>query len=188
MKTLDQLWHEQDGPAQADSGAGEASGVDFTTRVLWSAVAALGSIAAILVVPVAIRPCGIRGGQEAGAVGGLLSLYVAQSIYRESGKNVVGGVAQYADSLAELSATGTDLIDDVLGRGRKGCYEFRVRAHPDGYSWDAEAHSTCTGCGTRRFYTNQSGVIWFSTESADWPAPLNAGVGEIPAGFRALGG
>ena len=98
------------------------------------------------------------------------------------------GASQYADSLAELSASGTDLVDDVLGTSAKQGFEYRISAHPDGYSWDATAWPASGTAGNRRFYTNQSGVIYFSSQDVRTPAPLTAGRGDPPAGFNALGG
>ena len=104
------------------------------------------------------------GYNESAAIGALRTLNTAQSIYRESGKETLKGAPQYADSLAELSATGTDLIDDVLGTGSKQSYRFQISADPEGYSWDATAWAATEEHGQRRFYTNQSGVIWFSED------------------------
>lgn len=97
------------------------------------------------------------------------------------------GASQYADSLAELSASGTDLVDDVLGTSAKQGFEYRISAHPDGYSWDATAWPASGTAGNRRFYTNQSGVIYFSADDPMEPVSLTGGRGGPPAGFRALG-
>lgn len=126
-------------------------------------------------------------GSPAAAIGSLRTLYTAQAIYRESEVEVVDRQAQYAESLAELSATGTDLIDDVLGTGSKQSYRFQISADPEGYSWDATAWAATEEHGQRRFYTNQSGVIWFSEDDVRTPALLNSGTGEAPPGFRKLG-
>ena len=123
---------------------------------------------------------------EASAIGSLRTLNTAQSIYREWGKEILRGRPQYADSLAELSATGTDLVDDVLGTGEKSAYRFRIATGPDGTHWDAEAHALRSR-STRRFYTNQSGVIYFSADDPMEPVSLTGGRGGPPAGFRALG-
>lgn len=128
------------------------------------------------------------GYNESAAIGALRTLNTAQSIYRESGKETLKGAPQYADSLAELSATGTDLIDDVIGGGSKQGFYFRVAADPAGYNWDAAAWAATKNTGTHRFYTNQSGVIYFSDQNPTAPVRLNAGTGNVPAGFKALGG
>lgn len=129
-----------------------------------------------------------HGGHEAAAIGALRTFNTAQSIYREEGMEVGDEWARYADSLAKLSAPGVDLIDDIVGTGMRQGYDYRLSASPDGLSWDAEAHPCDANAGNRRFYTNQTGTIWFSTANPTEPAPLNGGVGGVPDGFSPLGG
>lgn len=157
----------------------------FTLIELMIVIAIIAIIAAIA-IPNLIEAR--KQGNEAAAIGALRTLNTAQSIYRESGKEVVSGASQYADNLAELSATGTDLVDDVLGTSSKQGFNFLISADAAGYNWDGQANAATTNTGNRKFYTNQSGVIYFSTNAPTTAAALTGGTGNVPANFNALGG
>jgi Ca-activated chloride channel family protein len=105
-------------------------------------------------------------GNEAAAIGALKTLATSQSIYREGDKDQNGNL-DYG-TLEELARTG--LVDSVLGAGTKQGYQFEVHKstkNPE-YLWFAVARPTTPGStGDRFFYTNQAGVIFYSTTPFD---------------------
>ncbi len=69
------------------------------------------------------------------------------------------GIADYAQSLAELSHAG--LIDNVLGSGTKSGYRYALAGVATG--WHATATPFSTSIGTRNFYIESDGVVRFAS-------------------------
>ena len=102
-------------------------------------------------------------GNEAAAIGALKTINTAQTLFREGDKEQ-DGVFDYA-TLAELSAA--QLVDGVLGSGTKQGYKFATepgKKAPE-FLWAATASPLEPGkTGSRWFFTNQAGVIYYSTQ------------------------
>lgn len=104
-----------------------------------------------------------KHGNEASAIGALKTIATSEAMFREGDKEQDGNL-DYG-SLAELNDM--KLIDSVLGGGTKQGYVFEV--HPSAttpeFLWYATARPTTPGTtGDRFFYTNQAGVIFYSTQ------------------------
>ncbi|MGE0712868.1 MAG: hypothetical protein AB7N76_14110 [Planctomycetota bacterium] len=92
-------------------------------------------------------------------IGGLRVIASAQALFREGDRDGDGRL-DYG-TLQQLAAA--RLVDEELGSGLKGDYEFQAAPGGDGRgSWWAIARPRDTSSGERSFFTNQSGVIWFS--------------------------
>ncbi|MBL4847519.1 MAG: hypothetical protein JKY65_18530 [Planctomycetes bacterium] len=123
-----------------------------------------------------------QNGNEAAAIGGLKAISNAQTLYRE-GDADGDSTLNYAPALADLGQVG--YIDSVLAGGVKQGYEFQasIGANPE-FEWWASAFPAVPGTtGSRYFYTNHSGQIWYSTTEFSLPVDLNA----PPPGFLPLG-
>jgi hypothetical protein len=146
--------------------------------VAWLPILLLGGC---ILFPNMIQPRG--HGNEAAAIGALKTIATSQSIFREGDKDG-NDVLDYAGSLTELSET--QLIDSVLGSGVKQGYTFRLTrsASTPEFLWAAAADPVRPGeTGDRHFWTNQAGVIFYTTGGPipftdDCQAPKNA----IPVG------
>jgi type IV pilus assembly protein PilA len=102
-----------------------------------------------------------KPGNEAAAIGALKTLATAQARFRE-GDLDADGTLDYA-TLAELSDA--TLIDAVLASGAKQGYLFQVQPSPrtPGLLWMAVASPATPGAsGDRYFFTNQTGIIYYS--------------------------
>lgn len=124
-------------------------------------------------------------GREAAAIGALKTLVTSQTIFCEGDKDADGRL-QFAGSLSELSDAG--LIDAVIGGGVKQGYLFRlvVSREQDEHLWCAAADPIEHGvAGDRRFFTNQSGVVWYTTGE---PFPLDRVTCQVPPGLVPVGG
>lgn len=105
-----------------------------------------------------------RNHNEAAAIGALKTINVAQSLFREGDKERDQNF-DYG-TLAELSEA--ELVDSVLGSGRKNGYLFEVRYSPQTseFLWMATANPEEPGVtGRRYFVTNQAGVIFYSLDA-----------------------
>lgn len=113
---------------------------------------------------------------EAPALGALRTIGTAQSLFREGDKDE-DGVLDYGN-LRELSET--QLIDGVLGSGKKQGYRFAVypsSTTPE-FLWFATAVPIEPGVtGDRYFCTNQAGVTYYTTAA---PIRFDPRTCEIP--------
>jgi hypothetical protein len=130
--------------------------------LLWCPFALVGLC---LVVATQSTPLVQRGtANEASAKGTLRAVRAAQTIFRDEDKDV-DGVHEYAGSLKELEDA--DIIDKVLGSGVQRGYLFRLTrsATTSEFLWAAAADPAVPGkdTGARYFFTNQSGVIYYTT-------------------------
>jgi len=108
---------------------------------------------------------------EASAVGSIRSINTAAVTYSSTYPSV-----GYPSTLAQLAPSATassgsaDLIDSVLAAGTKSGYQFSMAAIGSGtpltgYSVNGNPVAPNTS-GTRGFYSDQSGVIRYSSGSA----------------------
>ncbi|MGE0710169.1 MAG: hypothetical protein AB7N76_07510 [Planctomycetota bacterium] len=99
-----------------------------------------------------------RPGNEAAAIGALKTLTTAQALFAE--RSAVGGAPPRWATLMELRFA--QLIDPVLGSGKKQGYRFRSGPlpGPSGGFW-ATAEPVHVGCsGQRSFYACSSGIYY----------------------------
>jgi len=124
-----------------------------------------------------------KHGNEAAAIGGLKTISNAQTLYRE-GDADSNGTLDYG-TLDGLGQVG--YIDPVLGGGVKQGYEFQVEvslSNPQ-FEWWAIARPAVPGTtGDRYFYTDQSGVIFYSADEPpagpiDTNKPLPPGLNPV---------
>jgi prepilin-type N-terminal cleavage/methylation domain-containing protein len=142
----------------------------FSLIELLIVVAIIGIIAAIAIPNLLASR---RAANEGSALASMRVLFSAETTYQST-----AGAGQYG-SLADLGATG--LIDGVLTTATaattaKSGFVFAASSisltgQP---AFDAGAHaavhtttSSITGTGTRSFYTNESGVMYFNTTAAE---------------------
>ena len=127
-------------------------------------------VAIILIIAAIAIPNLLRSrmaANEASAVGSLRTLNTAAVTYSSTYPSVgyPGSLAALAPAASATSAT-ADLVDSVLAGGTKSGYQFTWTAGSGtpstGYSINADAVAQNTS-GTRGFYTDQSGVIRYST-------------------------
>ncbi len=129
-----------------------------------------------------------RHGTEAAAIGALKTLDTSQTLYREGDKDLDEAL-DYAPDLWALRQT--RLIDDVLGGGVKQGYLYRMTRPPEGHPghdflWAAVAEPVRPGSsGDRSFFTNQSGVIFYTL--ATEPLPLDALTCQPPGRLQPIG-
>jgi len=103
-----------------------------------------------------------RGANEGSAIGSLRTLTGAQATYKSS-YPVYG-------AMADLNLAG--LVDGSLSSGTKSGYTFACALIGTGNNYyDATAVPTSfgtgvSGTGSRSFYTNESGVIYFQATAA----------------------
>jgi type IV pilus assembly protein PilA len=127
-------------------------------------------VAIILIIAAIAIPNLLRSrmaANEASAVGSLRTINTACVTYSSTYPSV-----GYPSTLASLGTSGTasstsaDLVDNVLSSGTKSGYAFTFAAGAgtpsNGYSVTADAVAQGTS-GTRGFYTDQSGVIRYSS-------------------------
>lgn len=134
----------------------------FSLIELLIVVAIIGIIAAIAIPNLLASK---RAANEASAIASTRTLTGAQATYQST-----KGEGEFGD-LTSLAAEG--LIDSVLGTApnQKGGYVFAITALPSGATAPARYDSTAvpasaTGIGatgTRSFYSNEAGVIYFLT-------------------------
>jgi hypothetical protein len=114
---------------------------------------------------------------QSAAIGALKTLQTSQAIFREGDKANDGNL-DYG-TLSELSAT--QMIDSVLGSGLKQGYLFTATYSPttSEFLWFATANPTppLADADHRAFFTNQSGLIWYTTTHG--PIPVLADVCQI---------
>ena len=144
----------------------------FTLIELMIVIAIIAIIAAIA-IPNLIEAR--KSGNEASAIGALKTIGTSQTLFREGDKDT-NDTLDYGSLGALLTA---NLIDEVLGGGSKQGYGFVAAtstATPE-FLWQATATPLSLGTtGDRYFFTNQSGVIYYSrsviaTDPASCAAP-----------------
>jgi type IV pilus assembly protein PilA len=138
-----------------------------------------------------------RAANEASAIASLRTLHGAQMTYAAtSGNRQFAGITAVAAAgtgtavpLQQLSAVGINLVDNVLGLGNKGGYNFvgergfyapGASGSPATFFFSANPSSTTglTKTGTRRFGLETAGVIVAeATEATNGTAFLFADVG-----------
>lgn len=132
----------------------------FSLIELLIVVAIIGIIAAIAIPNLLASR---RAANEASAISTLRTIVSAEATYQST-----AGAGQYTD-LPGLAAAG--LVDSVLGQANaaKSGYVFNVSATASSATSPAQFDATAvpqstanlTGTGTRSFYTNEQGVIYF---------------------------
>lgn len=121
-------------------------------------------------------------GNESRAIGSLKAISAAQSLYREGDKDC-DGVLDYGN-LTQLGEA--SLIDSALASGTKQGYRFRSLPGPaPQFTWWAFAVPTRPGCtGDRAFYTNHTGVIFYTSSGS----PIGPkGVAVVASHLRPIG-
>ena len=139
------------------------------SKVLVFGVLLLG--AGALIAPNFFHPR--KGGNESAAIGALKAICNAQVLFREGDKDR-DGTLQYAASLQQLvnTASGEDLIDEVLAGGTKQGYRFSM-GRPDPQQYWVKAEPVPGSGHERYFYVDQSHTLCFSRE--DFIAPIVSG-------------
>jgi prepilin-type N-terminal cleavage/methylation domain-containing protein len=130
----------------------------FSLIELLIVVAIIGIIAAIAIPNLLASK---RAANEGSAIASLRTLTGAEATYQST-----KGAGEYG-SLTDMQTEG--LVDSVLGAGTKSGYAYTVAALPSSTTAPARFNASCvpqaaTGIGatgTRSFYTNESGVIYF---------------------------
>jgi len=124
----------------------------------------------IFVVVMLTNASGVRSRQaasQASAVQGLRTIDAAEATYRQE---YLRGYSRTLDALGPSpklpspDASGADLIDELLARGRKGDYIFTYTAGPpnaageiSSYALTADPDPPCTGWN--HYFTDETGVI-----------------------------
>ncbi len=131
-------------------------------------------VAIILIIAAIAIPNLLRSrmaANEASAVGSIRSINTAAVTYSSTYPSVgyPSTLAQLAPSASATSGS-ADLIDSVLAAGTKSGYQFSMAAIGSGtpltgYSVNGNPVAPNTS-GTRGFYSDQSGVIRYSSGSA----------------------
>jgi len=127
----------------------------FSLIELLIVVAIIGIIAAIA-VPNLLQSK--AAANEASAISSLRNIVTSQITY-----STTTGGGSYAASLTILSAQ--KLIDSVLGAGVKAGYTFSVTGTSTTFISTASP-TTPGSSGTRYFFTDESGVLRYSTTAA----------------------
>ncbi len=142
----------------------------FTLIELMIVIAIIAIIAAIA-IPNLIQAR--KNANESSAVGSLKTIGSAQTLYREGDKDT-NGILDYGN-LQQLAGVATGgLIDPALGSGVKSGYNFR--AEPSNstdnalFLWWGTANPTVpTTTGDRYFWTNHTGVVYFTSSGVFTP-------------------
>jgi type IV pilus assembly protein PilA len=152
----------------------------FSLIELLIVVAIIGIIAAIAIPNLLASK---RAANEGSSIASLRTMTGAQATYQST-----AGAGEYG-SLANLETEG--LIDSVLGAGTKSGYAYTVTPLASSATAPARFDASCvpqsaTGIGatgTRSFYTNESGVIYFV---AGGTAPTGAATTRVVTGGAPL--
>ncbi|HBP21125.1 MAG TPA: pili assembly chaperone [Planctomycetes bacterium] len=133
----------------------------FTLIELMIVIAIIAIIAAIA-IPNLIEAR--KHGNESAAIGSLKAISSAQSLFREGDKEG-DGTLDYG-TLTELAQQ--TLVDGILGSGTKQGYNFSATGGTQSlYTWDAQGQpSVAQTTGDRYFYTDHTGVIFYTTMAA----------------------
>jgi prepilin-type N-terminal cleavage/methylation domain-containing protein len=131
----------------------------FSLIELLIVVAIIGIIAAIAIPNLLASK---RAANEASAIGSLRTMTGAQAVY-----SVTKGAGEFGNLVA---LQGEGLIDSVLGAGTKSGYAYAATPFPPSITAAARFDSSAIpqsfggvgSTGTRSFYTNESGVIYFN--------------------------
>jgi type IV pilus assembly protein PilA len=135
----------------------------FSLIELLIVVAIIGIIAAIAIPNLLASR---RAANEGSSIASLRTLTAAQATFQST-----AGAGEYGDLTALM---GEGLVDAVLGAGTKSGYAYTVTALPSGAAAPARFDASCIpqtfagigATGTRSFYTNESGVIYFQATAA----------------------
>ena len=127
----------------------------FSLIELLIVVAIIGIIAAIA-VPNLLQSK--AAANEASAISAIRNVVTSQITY-----SATVGSGSYAASLAVLETA--NLIDSVLGSGTKDGYSYAATGGANNFEITA-APVTAGSTGTRYFFSNESGVIRYSTGAA----------------------
>jgi len=146
-------------------------------RILWGRIPPFVVYGALVIILGVWGPALLRSRvarYQALAVQSLRRIVLAETIYRERyGK----GYSPMLQSLGSPSAgespnaSGADLIDDVLARGRRCDYTFMYTPRPTAVRGEITAFTVtsepsdgaCSGCN--RYFTDESGVIRWTREN-----------------------
>ena len=130
----------------------------FTLIELMIVIAIIAIIAAIA-IPNLIEAR--KHGNESAAIGSLKAISSAQSLFREGDKEG-DGTLDYG-TLTELAQQ--TLVDGILGSGTKQGYNFTATGGTAAqFTWDAQGQpSVPNTTGDRYFYTDHTGVIFYTT-------------------------
>ena len=159
---------------QDDAPAPRGLGTEGAAKVFCLTFGAI-LVSLLMALPVVTRR---RGANEPLAVLSLDEISAAQALFREGDKD--GDGAPDFGSLAELAKAG--LLDPGLEDGLHRGYRFEVKPSPTDLScwWARATPAHPNDQDARRFFTNQSGGLWWSYQ--DIPAPKGDGP-EPPEGL-----
>lgn len=148
----------------------QSGGAGKIVMIIVIVLGVVGGLCAVLAIIAAIAIPNLisarKNGNESAAIGALKAISNAEALFREGDKDQ-DDVLDYG-TLDELSQA--NIVDPVLGGGVKQGYMFDVTVSPDKpeFEWWAIARPAVPGTtGDRYFYTNQTGVIWFSVDDIE---------------------
>jgi len=152
----------------------------FSLIELLIVVAIIGIIAAIAIPNLLASK---RAANEGSAIASLRTMTGAEATYQST-----VGAGEYGD-LTGLQSQG--LVDSVLGAGTKSGYAYVATPLASSTTAPARFDASCTpqsssgigATGTRSFYTNESGVIYFV---AGGTAPTGAATTRVVSGGAPL--
>jgi prepilin-type N-terminal cleavage/methylation domain-containing protein len=146
----------------------------FSLIELLIVVAIIGIIAAIAIPNLLASR---KAANEASAVGTLRTIISAEATYQSTVGN-----GKYGDLAALM---GAKLVDDVLGSGAaKSGYKYTAALDEDatGTQFDATGEPESASTGSKGYYTNESGVIYFTADApGDRETPGTPVGGEVAA-------